>query len=342
MSYTRSFSKTVRVHYSTSVSYPASEHGGTKSVSGYVDETVHVNVHVDTNPFDASVSSCNGQINLLTGAVAATEAAQVASIHENSHKVSRSLVKGFFTAIRNELSQQAVELKNSIEAVLGRLVQLSKRTSDEKDAMEKSYHKICKRYIGTFDDLDKSLKERIHQIDEPIFKLCQQIGPYSGQPLAGDDRLAVVAVTGPEEAALSATISASKAKKRAADTIGVINDFLAKQHATDRLLRGCSIAAAAQSQWQFSPAIYIETSAPDKTIDRRSFYPAELIPASDGRRLDQALQSQAWGKMPQRDKDEVKQRFDAILSRHKSDNAQHDSRVKAYARQFFTADMARL
>lgn len=342
MSYTRSFSKTVRVHYSTTVSYPASEHGGTKSVSGYVDETVNVNVHVDTNPFDASVSNCNSQINLLTGAVAATEAAQVASIHENSHKVSRSLVKGFFTAIRNELSQQAVELKNSIEAVLGRLVQLSKRTADEKDAMEKSYHKICKRYIGTFEDLDKSLKERIYQIDEPIFKLCRQIGPYSGQAVEGDDRLAVVAVTGPEEAALTATIAASKAKKRAADTIGVINDFLAKQNATDRLLRGCSIAAAAQSDWRFSPAIYVETSGPGHVLNRQSYYPSTLIPKDSARRLDQALQSTVWQKMQQRDKDEVKQRFDSILSRRQSDNAQHDSRVKAYVRQFFTADMARL
>lgn len=342
MSYTRSFTKTISVHYSRSVSYPASERGGTIHVSGTVEEPVRVNVHVDTNPFDASVSDCNGQINLLTGAVAATEAAQVASIHENSRKVSRSLVKGFFTAIRNELSQQAVELKNTIEAVLGRLVQLSKRTSDEKDAMDKSYHKICKRYIGTFEDLDNSLKERIYQIDEPIFRLCKQIGPYSGQAVGGDDRLAVVAVTGPEEAALSATIAASKAKKRAADTISAINDFLAKQNATDRLLRGCSIAAAANSDWRFSPAMYVETTAPGNALNRKSYFPSELIPDGGARRLDQALQSTKWGKLPQRDKEEVKQQFDAILSRRKGDNAQHDSRVKAYARQFFSADMARL
>lgn len=342
MSYTRSFSKTIRVHYNTRVSYPASQNGGTLSVSGSVDETVHVNVHVDTNPFDASVADCNGQINVLTGAVAATEAAQVASIHENSRKVSQSLVKGFFSTIRNELSQQAVELKNGIEAVLGRLVQLSKSTSEEKDAMEKSYHKICKRYIGTFDDLDKALKERIYQIDEPIFKLCKQIAPYSGQTVEGDDRLAVVAVTGPEEAALSATIAASKAKKRAADTIGVINDFLAKQRDTDRMLRKCSIAASAQSEWRFAPAMYVETTAPGRAINRAIHYPSALIPADSARRLDQALQSATWSKWSQRDKEEVKYQFDALLAHRKSDNAQHDNRVKAYARQFFTADMARL
>lgn len=342
MSYTRSFSKTITVEYSRRVSYPASEHGGSMTVSGSVSEPVRVNVHVDTDPFDSSVSECNGSINLLTGAVAATEAAQVASIHENSKKVSRSIVKGFFSAIRFELSNQAVELKNSIESVLGRLVELSKRTADEKDAMEKSYQKICRRYIGVFEGLDKSLKERICQIDEPIFRLCRQIGPYSGQAVDGDDRLAVVAVSGPEEAALTATIAASKAKKRASDTIGVIHGFLAKQNATDRLLRSCSVAAQAQSQWRFSPVVYAETSGPGQVINRKSYYPSGLIPARAAGRLDQALPGASWGKMPQRDKDEVRRRFDFLLSRSKCGDAQHDSRVKAYARQFFTADIARL
>lgn len=312
------------------------------SVDDYVDETVHVNVHVDTDPFDESVAVCNGQINTLTGAVAATEVAQVASIRENSFKVSDSLSKGFFTTIRNEISQQAVELKNIIDAVIGRLTQLSQRIVEEKDAMEGSYNKICKRYLRIFEDLDRSLTERLFAIDEPIFKLCRQIGPYSGQSVDGDDRLAVVAVTGPEEAALSATISASKAKKRAADTIGVINDFLAKQKATDQLLRACSISASANSEWRFAPAMYYETLGPNKAISRNALYPVALIPREASSRLDQALMSTDWPKMAQSDKDEVKQHFDAILARYQTGNAQHDSRVKAYVRQFFSADMARL
>ena len=62
MSYNRRFSKTITIRYSGTVSYPASERGGTISYSGTATEVVDVNVHVDTNPFDHSVSNCNGQI----------------------------------------------------------------------------------------------------------------------------------------------------------------------------------------------------------------------------------------------------------------------------------------
>ena len=56
MSYSRNYSTTIAVHYSGSVSYPASEHGGSVSYSGTAYETVNVEVRVDTDPFDASVA----------------------------------------------------------------------------------------------------------------------------------------------------------------------------------------------------------------------------------------------------------------------------------------------
>lgn len=95
MSYTRSFTKTIAVHYSGSVSYPASQSGGTTSYSGTAYETVTVNVNVDTDPFDASVAQCNTGVGMLTGSVVATEAAQVASIGEAAQKVGSTIVKGF-------------------------------------------------------------------------------------------------------------------------------------------------------------------------------------------------------------------------------------------------------
>ena len=89
MSYTRQVRKTIAVHYSGTVSYGPSQNGGTASYSGTAYEDVVVNVEVDTTPFDASTHRCGGQVDLLTGSVAATEAAQVASIKENSRKAGR-------------------------------------------------------------------------------------------------------------------------------------------------------------------------------------------------------------------------------------------------------------
>ena len=61
MSYNRRFTRRVAVPYSGSmtVNYPASEHGGSKTVyyDGTAYEDVEVDIHVDTSPFDASVAN---------------------------------------------------------------------------------------------------------------------------------------------------------------------------------------------------------------------------------------------------------------------------------------------
>ena len=46
MGYRRSFTKEIPVHYRGSVSYPASQSGGSVSYSGTTYETVHVSVYV--------------------------------------------------------------------------------------------------------------------------------------------------------------------------------------------------------------------------------------------------------------------------------------------------------
>ena len=91
MSYSRKFSKTIAVPYSgsKSYSYPASEHGGTVTIhySGTAYEEVEVDIHVDTAPFESSVSNCNSNVNTLTASVGAMNLAQCAAIKENADVV---------------------------------------------------------------------------------------------------------------------------------------------------------------------------------------------------------------------------------------------------------------
>ena len=70
MSYTRTFHKTVTIPYSRNVTVD----GKSVNISGEVSEVVEVNIHVETDPFDNQVHKCNQNVNLLTGAIAATEA----------------------------------------------------------------------------------------------------------------------------------------------------------------------------------------------------------------------------------------------------------------------------
>ena len=55
MSYSRSYSRTIAVHYSDS--FTDSE-GHSHRVSGTVYEPVNITIHVDTSDFDGEISSC--------------------------------------------------------------------------------------------------------------------------------------------------------------------------------------------------------------------------------------------------------------------------------------------
>ena len=176
MSYSRSFSKTIAIHYSGSVSYPASQSGGSVSYSGTAYEDVVVNINVDTDAFDSSVRHCNNSVGALTGAVVATEGAQVASIRQNAIKIGQTIVDGFFSTVRSEISQQITELKNRIDADLIHLNELAKRCVDKQRQMESDYNRISGRYLKIFSDLDNELDNRIHEIDRPVFEFRQRTG----------------------------------------------------------------------------------------------------------------------------------------------------------------------
>lgn len=104
MSYTRSYSSSIRVKGSMSFSYPAGEYGGSKLVT--YDEVVPVNfqVTVATEPFDDSISNAGAHVDGLTASVAAMNAANCAAIAQCSDQISDSLINGFYNLIQSDIT----------------------------------------------------------------------------------------------------------------------------------------------------------------------------------------------------------------------------------------------
>ena len=92
MSYRRSYQGVI--HYSGSVSYPASQNGGTAHYSG--SEPVYITIDVDTESFDRNVDGCKLAVDGLGAAVVATEEAEVQSKREYSRRIGETLIGGFF------------------------------------------------------------------------------------------------------------------------------------------------------------------------------------------------------------------------------------------------------
>lgn len=334
MSYTRSFSKTIAVHYSGSVSYPASQSGGSKSYSGTAYETVQVNIHVDTDDFDDSIDTCNGQVNLLTGSVVATEAAQVASIGSNARKVGSTIINGFFKTVQSELTQQMAELHSRIDATLVHLRKLADRCVDKQKQMANDYRRLTERYAKVFDDLSRELENRIYQLDEPAFKFRALADKLSADATQSDSNAAAVAVGGSENASLQARLSATIVKHNALQAIRRANTFLQRQQQEAVLLQRSLLAGGGDAS-HYVPVMLVQSLTGSAGTETRYYAPPMLSPGAS-EQAARALVSTRWSShLTPGDVRSIQESYNSLIARDMPDATTHDSRVRRYMTSLF-------
>ena len=181
MSYTIRDTQTVRGQ--ETIYYPASEKGGSRTVT--IDIPVTIEIEVDTRPFDISVDNAKLQVNILNGAVVATESAEVAVIHESSEKISSTVIKGFFDYIRSDISQQISEYRPKVEAMFMQLLDLQKSCHAKQAQMVEDFGRISERYAHIFNDLDKETGNRIKALNQSAFTVSLEIDNHISSSIDG-------------------------------------------------------------------------------------------------------------------------------------------------------------
>ena len=336
MSYRRSYSEQIAVHYSGSetVSYPASQSGGSTTVrySGTVYETVNVNILVDTDSFDRSVSNCNTNVNLLTGAVVATQAAQVASINKNAKKVAGTIVKGFFDYIRSDISQQVAELTQRIDAHLLHLRELAKNCVAKQKQMETDYNRMSSRYLKIFDDLNNELGNRIFELNKPAFVFKTGIDSHSSRT-SESDLVSTVAVSGREGGELQAKFSASIVKKRAFNAINQANVFLWKQKKLQSTINRSMLSENYSAQ-HLSPVCFVETNDEKSQINKK-VYKSDFLPTINQNEMFENFKAQNWQNATKEQKENIQRYFNSEISNSYTSNNQRDERVKNMIMKIF-------
>ncbi len=333
MSYTQTFHKTIAVSYSRTVNYPASQNGGSTTVTGTVYEDVTVNIEVNTTPFDSSINSCNGHIGALTGSVVATEAAQVASIRDNSRKVAQTIVSGFFKTVQSEISQQIAELQSRIDADLIHLHELDKRCKGLQQQMEVDYNRICSRYSKVFTDMNNELQNRIRALDRPIFDFKDSSDSCSIYA-AGTSMAGMMAITGTEGGKLQAMLSASVSKKRSNDTLQKINQFLLQQKQLETILHQCILSESADAT-VYAPICYMKTENAGKTLGAHVHQLQDMAQMNE-KQLITSLEAQKWQDMPANEAENIRQFFGVEMSKlSQESNTQHSQRVQDYISKLF-------
>ena len=329
MSYRRSYRERIAVHYSGSVSYsyPASQYGGSGMAhySGTTYEDVNVNIDVDTNPFDRSVANCNSHVNLLTGAVVATETAQVVAIDKNAKKIAGTIVKGFFDYIRSDISQQIMELSQKIDSQLINLRELAKNCVKKQKQMEVDYNRTSSHYLNIFNDLNHELENRISELDKPAFVFKNNIDHHVNRT-SDNDLVSTVAVFGRESGELQAKISASIAKKRALNAINRANIFLWKQKKLQSTINR-SMLNENCSATRFSPVCFMETNGEKNQIGRNIYQPG-FLPEINQNEMIENFKTQNWSHATREQKENVQRYFNSEVGNAYTTGNQHDERVK--------------
>ncbi len=335
MSYTKRYSRTVSktVTKSVSYSYPASQNGGSGSVTATMvaEIPVDIDITVDTSHFDHSVQNCNTNIDILTGAVVATEAAEIVSKKQNSKKVANAIIGGFFGYIRSELSQQVAELAQNIDAQLLHLKELASSCLAKKKQMETDYNRIASRYLKIFVDLDNELTNRIYELDRPTFEFMKET---DGQKLrrAEGDLVNTVAIFGTDNSNLHSKISISFAKKRALDTINQAKVFLWEQKKMNATIQQ-SMLNKGEIGPIYAYVCFTETNNADNISDNNVYYSKNISVRNENnpdKELVELFSSEAvaWDNIIQEKKDKISMYFNTEINNNLPDNDSHSIRVR--------------
>lgn len=304
MSYRRSY--TGYVHYSGTVSYPASENGGSVSYSG--SEPVYITIDVDTNAFDASVGHCNNAVNALTGAVVATEAAQVESKRQASKQIASTIVKGFFDYVGADLSQKIKELSSKCESLFIALMGHKDNCLSKSKQMQDDYNRISKRYSKIFEDLDKETVSRIEVLDKPTFQFAE-----SAQNLvdrnSNTELLGISTISANENIKLETVLSCSHVKQQASVLLDKANCYLQGTYRLANSVRDMLDDSQAENDILL-PVMFVESVKNIENKETRIIgTDYSFTPSGDA--VDSTLRSKfmskdvEWGNMNSNDFDKV-------------------------------------
>lgn len=124
---------------------------------------------VDTDPMARSIDTVSRNVTATTTAVVAFKSAVVKAEKEGADHVCKNVNKGFFTLMHSQLTQKIAAHQSRADSLVMELVSQKKRLLAIKSNMEKDYGRIVARYSKIFSGLNKALKQRVIELDQPIF-----------------------------------------------------------------------------------------------------------------------------------------------------------------------------
>lgn len=188
---------------------------------------------MDTKPMAETMSSVSNHVAATTAAVVSMQGAVIAAEKKGAQKVCRNVNRGFLTMMRSQISQKVAYKKSRVDALLFKLAQQKKRLLSIKANMEVQYNRIAERYLRIFSVINRELKNRLLQIDQPVFKFVNKDVAATSNRM--NTLSAWVSTAQDEDVALSQRLLAANVKANAEKAIRRSADFLARMGEQKRI-----------------------------------------------------------------------------------------------------------
>lgn len=330
MSYTRSARTVITVSGSRTISYPASDHGGTTTVHFTQEVPVTVNVHVETSEFDNAVRNTEKNVDVLTGAVTAMDTAQTAAIRESSEKISNTLIDNFYHLINSDLSMQKSENKSELQAKFALLINLSKDMIGKLDRMTADLARLRRHYYKIFKGLDDDLEKRITMLDKNAFDLAGNVGnqlimtPYKNG--IGANMSSMLEMTKTDN--LIVTARMKEKSLRVLD--GITNSVRKSEAFNDSISSVLQMDADDTAEIEYMPVIFCRSHNVSGNTENNVYTP----PINENSRMSAKVCSHMtgisednWQKMESSDLENIEQ---TLLSLIESETAVNDNDKRVY------------
>ena len=131
-----------------------------------------IDCRVDTEPMARELKSITNSVKGTTAAVVSMQAAVIAADKKAADLVCDNVNRGFHTLMLSQVSQKIAQLQSSVNSHLLRLNQQTKQLLAIKARMERDYQRTAERYTKIFNTLNKELRQRVQELDQPIFKFA--------------------------------------------------------------------------------------------------------------------------------------------------------------------------
>lgn len=206
----------------------------------------HMNFTVDTTPMAREIESVSHRVNGTTAAVVGMRAAVIQAEADAADLVCANVNRGFYTLIHSQISQKIARLQSDVDSHLMKLNQHRKQLLAIKDRMERDYRLLTSRYNKTFKSLNKSLENRVYELNKPTFKFA--VNDNNTMNNRTCQLTATVPVSQSELLVASQRIAISNMKNRCVQVVSSVNEFLSQIKEQDKLAKAILLPHLVEKQ----------------------------------------------------------------------------------------------